>query len=257
MVLREVVKAAPLAHAPSVRAGVRALKPGRRRACELAGSDRYSRPSLGGLETNLAEHLPQRGGVFVEAGAYDGYWPSNTYWLERFRGWSGVLVEPVPEMAARARRECPGSTVFHCALVGAESGLPTVEMLFGGTMSMVKGARGSDEAELDRAVEDLGGGRGRPCEITVPARTLASVLDEAGVGDFDFLSPDVEGHELDCLRGLDLWRHAPRVAMIEIVDATQKLSEVKAILGAGYRMAAQLSSWDYLFERTDVRPSVT
>jgi FkbM family methyltransferase len=231
------------------------LKRGRRRACELAGSDRYSRPSLGGLETKLAEHLPQRGGVFVEAGAYDGYWQSNTYWLERFRGWSGVLVEPVPELAALARRERPDSTIFQCALVGAESGVTTVEMLFGGTMSMVRGAWGSDEAELARAVEGLGGGRARLREITVPARTLTSLLDEAGVGDFDFLSLDVEGHELDCLRGLDLSRHAPRVAMIEIVDATEKLSEVQAILGAGYRMVAQLSSWDYLFERTDARLS--
>ena len=50
-------------------------------------------------------------GIFVEAGAFDGYGGSNTYWFERFRGWTGVLIEPTPELAARARKGRPRSQV--------------------------------------------------------------------------------------------------------------------------------------------------
>lgn len=36
----------------------------------------------------------QQGGVFVEAGAYNGEHLSNTLYFERYRGWTGLLVEP-------------------------------------------------------------------------------------------------------------------------------------------------------------------
>ncbi|XP_053641416.1 uncharacterized protein [Cherax quadricarinatus] len=36
------------------------------------------------------------GGVFVEVGAQDGVWLSNTWWLEAARGWRGLLVEADP-----------------------------------------------------------------------------------------------------------------------------------------------------------------
>ena len=55
--------------------------------------------------------------MFVEAGAFDGYEQSNTYWLERFRGWAECLrVEPVPELYREAKRNRPSAKVFNCAL---------------------------------------------------------------------------------------------------------------------------------------------
>lgn len=55
------------------------------------------------MERTLARHLPEHGGFFVEAGANDGYTQSNTYWLERFCGWEGILIEPIPALAKHAR----------------------------------------------------------------------------------------------------------------------------------------------------------
>lgn len=50
----------------------------------------------------------QRGGFFLEAGALDGYYQSNTFFLERDLGWTGLLVEPNPvffeALLARHRR---------------------------------------------------------------------------------------------------------------------------------------------------------
>jgi len=38
----------------------------------------------------------QRGGFYVECGAFDGEVLSNTLFLERERGWTGLLVEMDP-----------------------------------------------------------------------------------------------------------------------------------------------------------------
>ena len=44
----------------------------------------------------------KRGGTFIDVGAYDGVNGSNTLFLEKWRNWSGVLVEPVEEQRNRA-----------------------------------------------------------------------------------------------------------------------------------------------------------
>lgn len=53
--------------------------------------------------------LPARKeGVFVDIGANDGVTLSNTLVLEKDHGWTGIAVEPIPEVFARlqANRIC-------------------------------------------------------------------------------------------------------------------------------------------------------
>jgi len=38
-----------------------------------------------------------RGGFFVEVGAHNGFFCSNTYRLEQDWGWQGICVEPAPQ----------------------------------------------------------------------------------------------------------------------------------------------------------------
>jgi hypothetical protein len=64
----------------------------RRAAAEARGDFGRSRPALHGMDVKLDEIIDRDAGFFVEAGAYDGYTQSNTYWLERGRGWRGLLV---------------------------------------------------------------------------------------------------------------------------------------------------------------------
>ena len=83
------------------------VKRARRLAYERLGSARFSTPALYGMDLALDRIIDRTDGVFLEAGGFDGYTQSNTYYLERHRGWHGILVEPVPELAAQARRNRP------------------------------------------------------------------------------------------------------------------------------------------------------
>ena len=46
----------------------------------------------------------KRHGVFVDIGAYDGLTFSNTLMLERERDWTGICIEPLPDIFAELRK---------------------------------------------------------------------------------------------------------------------------------------------------------
>lgn len=216
---------------------------------ERAGSARYSRPALFELDRKLERFLPEEGGFFVEAGAYDGYLQSNTYYFERIKGWKGVLVEPVPELYEACRRERPGSQVFNCALVPPDLEGGPVEIRVGGLMSLVHGAQGSADADAAHAQAGTRGGRDPSYDIAVKGRSLSSVLDEAGAREIDLLVLDVEGYEAEALAGLDLDRHAPRFLLVEMLEPERTRAGIEAVIEDRYEPVEHLSPYDHLYRR--------
>lgn len=219
----------------------------RRRLFESFDSHRYSRPALNGIDHKLQKYLSYTDGFFVEAGANDGFAQSNTYYLERFLGWHGILVEPIPELYERCVRERPNSTVFNCALVSDDYEGETVKMLYSGLMSLVEGAMKGTAADLEHVQRGMQvQGLERSYQIEVPARTLTSILDEVGAEGVDFVSLDVEGYELSVLKGFDLDRAQPTYLLIE----ARFRQEIEAhLLKYGYVAIDQFSAQDVLYAR--------
>jgi FkbM family methyltransferase len=194
------------------------------------------------MDSRLVELLPWQGGTFVEAGAHDGFTQSNTYFLERHRGWSGVLVEAVPELAARCRRRRRRSRVVDYALVGPDFTGESVEVQFGDLMSTV----GEDGTHAAGGLAVAGR---RPYSTQVPGRTLSSVLSDAGLTKVDLLVLDIEGRELEVLAGLDFERHSPRFLLIETLDRATQQPAVDNALAGDYDFMEALSEYDLLYRR--------
>ncbi len=219
---------------------------------ERFGIDLLSWPGLNELDRKLARHLPQRGGWFVEAGANDGFLQSNTYHLARFKGWRGVLIEPVPQLASACRKNRPESQIFPMALGSPEQSGSRLSLRFAGLMTGVCGALGDEATETKRAEDGLRI-QGLPLECTVldaPVRTLTEILIESQTpAFFDLLSLDVEGFEVEVLKGFDLERHQARFICLEV--RRNHLDEVIQRLSSRYEMIETLyenaEHGDYLF----------
>ncbi len=203
--------------------------------------------ALDRLDVKLRPFLRRDDAFFIEAGANDGIEQSNTLYLERYRGWRGLLVEPFPELAARCRANRPHSIVEHAALVPFDHPSDTVVMRYCDLMSVVKGGMRSEAEELEHVRRGSEIQRVETREVVCPARTLSSILDQHGIERVDLFSLDVEGYELNVLKGLDLARHRPRLMLIE----ARYREEIDAYLRArDYLPIAELSHHDVLYRST-------
>jgi FkbM family methyltransferase len=159
-------------------------------------------------------------GYFVEVGANEPRARSQTFHLEQ-TGWTGVLIEPQPQLAAQLRAERKAK-VFAVACSSLENAGRTLPLHVAGPLSSLDRARMAPGASPERVIE-------------VPVRTLDSVLEEADApAHFDFLSIDVEGHEIEVLRGFDIARWRPRLVLLE--DHVADLSKHHYLKRVGYRI---------------------
>ena len=218
----------------------------RRYLFEFLGSERYSRPYRRGVGKIIEKYLPQNG-FFIEVGANNGFSESNTYYLERFRNWQGILIEPIPHLYQECVNERPKSKVFNCALVSQDFPDSQIEMIYGHLMSLVTGAFDDENIESERvaiAGRKLGF---TPYKIKVPARTLTSILDEVNIGKIDFFSLDVEGFELNALQGLDFDKYRPEFMLVECLNE-QFFHKIESYIADYYDLFERASQVDYLFK---------
>ncbi len=163
-------------------------------------------------------------GVFVDVGANHPVILSQTWALEQ-KGWSGVLVEPNPEMFKLLCEQRPRSRSVPAA-VGVESG--EVDLFLGVI---------HQHSTLAPILGDPMSGR----KVRVPLRTLDSILSETGVTTIDFLSIDVEGHELKVLQGLNLEKYAPGLILVE--EHRHDYCKHHHLRRHGYRLARR-TNWN-------------
>jgi FkbM family methyltransferase len=198
---------------------------------------------LNGLDLRLAERIGSRNGFFVEAGANDGVSQSNTLYFEKYRGWRGLLIEPVPELFEKCRRNRPKCMTENAALVSSGYRGPRVAMRYCNLMSTVKGALKTEAAEFEHVREGCAVQNVGTYEFEAPARTLGAILTERGIRRVDLLSLDVEGYEADALKGLDFDKHRPERLLVE----ARFRADVDAVVSPLYRVEAEFPPYDVLY----------
>jgi len=197
---------------------------------------------------NMFKHVTETTGIYVEVGANDGATQSYTYELEKL-GWSGILIEPSKVAFDMCAENRPNNKLFNCALVASEDVKEISGDFYGSFLASIGGERLNAR---DHIVGEI---------YAVPARTLNSILEESGIESIDLFSLDVEGYELEVLKGFDINRYRPKYVIIEVYDKI-KDDIFKLMLENNYVILDNLTgfnheefaSWDgtcndYLFKR--------
>jgi FkbM family methyltransferase len=210
---------------------------------------------LNGLDLEIFKAISTKSKYYVELGANDGVSQSNTLALELFAGWRGLLIEPVPEVYWRLKenRNSRRNSLVNAACVARGFRGDSVEMLYSNLMSVTLGMDLdiSDPISHARDGERFLGDEGKIRRLRVPAITLTDALVSAGSPrKIGLLSLDVEGAELDVLKGIDFERHIFEWIAIESRDLERI---VRFLEPQGYLFVKTLSEHkvggeaDYLF----------
>jgi len=175
-----------------------------------------------------------KNGFFIEAGANDGINQSNTYLIEKFLGWNGLLVEPNKHSYNKcvSNRNC---FVENYALVSYNYGSDSISGDF-------------DSIYTDGSM--MGGCTTRHSNNGVAkAIQLSKLLTKYNVEQVDFLSIDVEGYELNALDGLDFNIHRPNYILYESHEQFGFIDDYeKYFANKKYKKIQTLSNNHFLFE---------
>jgi FkbM family methyltransferase len=167
----------------------------------------------------------RRGGVFLDVGAGHYRDDSNTYYLERHLGWTGVAVDAVESWADGFRANRAG-TRFHVFFVSDRSDADAT--IFVNPL----------DRRLSSSTESMPGSRGPAFARTVRTITLDDLLAAEKIETVDFMSMDIELSEPPALRGFDIAKFRPALVCIEAHhDVRQAI--VNYFAAADYRIVAR------------------
>ena len=169
----------------------------------------------------------------MDIGAHDGITLSNTYFFEKERGWTGICIDPNPNVFQKlvANRHC---ICENCAIATDEkqmvyrkvNGQYHSEML-GGILEFM------DDKHIERINKETA--IRAECiieDVPVECKRLDNLLKKYNVNEIDYLSIDTEGAEYEILQSLDFDKLNIRLMSVE----RNKDSQVRNLLvSKGYR----------------------
>ena len=205
--------------------------------------------SLNGIDRKVEKYLRHRNGFYVELGANDGTTYSNTLYFEKNKDWRGVLIEPIPHNYLNCLDNRSENNLIFCgACVSFEYKERFVEIAYSNMMSSAIGLE--SDVVAPKAHAELGqqfiSGSNKVFTFGAIAITLTELLLRSRAPKYiDFLSLDVEGAEIEVLKGVDHSEFRFKYMCIECRDITKLINYLNPL---GYDLIEKLSGSDYLFK---------
>jgi len=125
----------------------------------------------------------KRSGFFVEAGVFNGEDYSNSLFFELERDWTGLLIEPIPSLYKQIVSKNRKAFTINCCIANNR---PFVRKF-----------------QLDNVLSNKMDFKNKTI-IYIPCFSLNTILKAINVNKVDYFSLDVEGSELEVLKGINL-----------------------------------------------------
>lgn len=188
-------------------------------------------------------HKKKRG-FFVDIGAHDGVSINNSYLFERL-GWNGFCVEANPKTfeELKKNRKCDtynlaifSKNIGTTTLVASDSECSVLDTL---------------ELNLTQHHKDRLDELGQTKTFSVQTATFNEVMQNyPNIFHIDFMTLDVEGGEMEVLKGIDFDKYSFSVMTIEHNYTESKEEQIIDFLHTkGYRVLLQ-NAWDIMFVKS-------
>ncbi|XP_053380145.1 uncharacterized protein LOC123554315 [Mercenaria mercenaria] len=171
-------------------------------------------------------------GFFVDSGAHDGEIQSNTLFFERIRHWTGILIEPQPEIYKQLKRKHRKSFLLNAcvSVVPYPSKVKFLPTSFYG--KMVENVTSEDKWIKEGFKE-----------ITVQCFPLYSILLAMNQLTVDYFSLDVEGLEVGILNNIPHDKVKIRTISIEYDKVDGGAEKLKTLMKEkGYKFLVKMDS---------------
>ena len=158
----------------------------------------------------------QEKGFYIDVGCQNPIKNNNTYLLYK-KGWEGINIDLDKDNIDLFNSARPKDSNFNKAI---SSDIKNVELYFYHKKSPIN--------TIDKKTSDF-----QKAKVTSIKKINTDTLDNIILNSkyknytFDLLSIDVEGHELDVLKGFDLDKYSPKVIVVEYLDLNVSKLEIK------------------------------
>jgi len=190
-----------------------------------------------GQDKYVDDYFKQKNnGVFLDVGAYDGIAISNTYFLEKFRNWTGLCIEPLKDKfdLLCKNRKCHKENIA----VSDKNGIAEFMEVRDKNETWSSGFSMYSQSKRKRGYNVK----------TVP---LQSLIDKHNLYNIDYFSLDVENAELLALKGLDLNKTKIKLMTVENNGYKDNRKLVNKYLSSfGYKLIGTCGI-DEVFEREE------
>ena len=194
--------------------------------------------------------------TFLEFGATDGLKLSNSYLLENFFDWRGVLSEPSPQWHDALRKNRKNTEIITDCIWKESGKKMDFFMSERGDLSTLKDFVESDKTSMPVNTE-LRNENGET--ISVDTISLNDVVKEYFNNICpSYISIDTEGSEYDILKSFNLDKFRPKVFTIEHNHTENELKIDEYLISKGYvRIFGKLTTFDAWYIPSEVLNSIS
>jgi FkbM family methyltransferase len=184
------------------------------------------------LDIKMLDYINYKNGFFIECGANDGVNQSNTWYFEKKLNWHGILVEPVRNVFDQLKENRSKKNYFFNNILTS----------FANKKKFIKIKYNNKDTLVTKSKYEK---NNNSFYIKAKPKTLNTILNKIKAPkEIDFFSLDVEGDELNVLKGINFKKYYFHYILIE----TNQFNKIQKLLKNEYKFEAKLSDGDYLFK---------
>ena len=199
------------------------------------------------LYKNLNNLFNKKNGKYIEIGGFDGYFESPTYSLYSIDSWRGVLIEPNSEMFNYLKYYRPKDEYVNCACSSFEESNKKEDIKFLDLHH--SGEIYLSDSKLDNwALNEKKSRNIKPRKVKL--KNLTEIIKNSNLlkdGVIDLIVIDVEGYELNILKGIDFSTIKIKYFLIES-RSIDHFKEIRHFLKKhNFEYLTNTCSFDYLY----------